>query len=257
MTAGPLVGRSGFDLYLEGQTLTWAKAACGPADLRGFFSVRVFPVDMTDLPRRHRQWGFEGRYFDFGRYGVLVDGQCLIRLPLPAYPTRTIEVSQVAPSGGAALWRVAIPPPSPGTPATDAVRTAYRAAVAGTPVARSHFALYLDGTTLTYLRGPCRRADTEPGFFLHIMPWDRDVLAVASRPQGFEVLDFTFRGDSRRIPQVHQAAFFAGTCLASIRLPVYPIAGLRTGQGQRAEPVWEVEVPVAVQAASAGQEEAE
>ncbi len=60
VTAGPPGGRSGFALYLAGRTLTWVKAACGPADLRGFFSVRVFPVDVADLPRR-RQWGFEGR----------------------------------------------------------------------------------------------------------------------------------------------------------------------------------------------------
>ncbi len=252
VTGGPPGGRAGFALYLESRTLTWVKAACGPADLRGFFSVRVFPVDVADLPRRRRQWGFEGRYFDFSRYGVRVDGRCVLRLPLPAYPLRAIEASQVPPSGGTDLWRVAIPPSPPAASATDLVRTAYRAAVAGPPVARSHFALYLAGTTLTYLRVPCRRADTVPGFFLHIMPWDRAVLAAARRTRGFEVLDFAFWRNSRRTPQVDQAAFFAGTCLASIRLPAYRIAGLRTGQGRGAEPVWEVEVRVEDRAASAG-----
>ncbi len=257
VTAGPPVGRAGFDLYLEGQTLMWVKAACGPADLRGFFSVRVFPVDAADLPRWRQKWGFEGLLFDLGRYGVRVDGRCLLRLPLPAYPIRAIKASQVAPSGGADLWRVAIPLSPHGATVTDVVRVAYQAAVTGVPVARSHFALYLDGTTLTYLRVPCRPADTAPGFFLHVMPQDRAVLATARRSQGFDVLNFAFRQDSRRTPQVDQAAFFAGTCLASIRLPAYPITRLRTGQFTDADRAWGAEVPVDAWAASAGPEEAE
>ncbi len=258
VTGGPPGGRAGFALYLESRTLMWVKTSCGPADTRGrSFLMRVFPVDVADLPRRRRQWGFEGRAFDFSRYGVRVDGQCLIRLPLPTYSLRAIEAGQVAPSTGADLWRVAIPVSPPGATATDLVRTAYRAAVAGAPVARSHFALYLDGTMLTYLRAPCRRADTAPGFFLHVRPRDPAVLAAARRPRGFKVLNFAFRRHSRHTPQVDQAALFAGTCLASIRLPAYPIAGLRTGQGQGAAPVWEVAVRVETRTASAGPEEAE
>ncbi len=258
VTGGVPVGRSGFDLYLDGQTLMWVKAACGPADTRGrSFSVQVFPAAVADLPRWRRKWGFEGRYFDFSRYGVRVDGRCLLRLPLPAYPIRAIEAGQVAPSTGADLWRVAIPVSPPGATATDLVRTAYRATVAGPPVARSHFALYLDGTALTYLRAPCRPADTAPGFFLHIMPRDPAVLAAARRPRGFEVLDFAFRRHSRRTPQVDQAVFFAGTCLAAIRLPAYPIAGLRTGQGQGAERAWAAAARVEARASSVGPEEAE
>ncbi len=256
VTGGPPVGRADFALYLDGPTLMWVKAACSPADIRGFFSASVFPVDVADLPRRRRQWGFEGRYFDFGRYGVRVDGRCLLRLPLPAYPIRAVEASQVAPSGGTDLWRVAIPLSPPGTPGTDLVRTAYRAAVVGPSVARSHFALYFNGSTLTYLRAPCRRADTVPRFFLHVIPQDWAVLALDRRAPGFDVLDFEFWWHPRRTPQVQQTAFFDGTCLASIRLPAYPIAGLRAGQGRGVKPVWEVEVPVDTWAEEAGQEEA-
>ncbi len=253
VTAGVPVGRAGFALYLEGPTLTWVKAACGPADMRGSFSARVFPVDMADLPRRHRKWGFEGRYFYFSRYGVQVDSRCLIQLPLPAYPIRAIEASQRATvrsssSESTDLWRMTIPLSPHGATATDVVREAYWAAVAGTPVARSHFALYLNGTTLTYLRVPCRPADTAPGFFLHVMPRDPAVLDAARQPRDFEVINFEFWRHRRRAPQVRQAALFAGTCLASIRLPAYPIAGLRTGQGQGTGLVWEVEVPVEARA---------
>ncbi len=252
VTAGPAVGRSGFALYLAGRTLTWVKASCGPADLRGFFSVWVFPADLADLPRWRRKWGFEGRYFDFSRYGVLVDGRCLIRLPLPAYPIRAIEAGQVPPSGGADLWRMALTPSPHGTTATDAVRAAYQAAVAGEAVARSHFALYLDGTTLTYLRVPCRPEDAEYGFFLHVVPQDRAAVSMARWSQGFDVLNFDFWRTHRRIPQVQQTSFFDSTCLAAIRLPAYPIAGLRTGQFTDTGRVWEVEVPVETRATPPG-----
>ncbi len=256
VTAGPPVGRAGFTLYLEGQTLTGVKAACGTADIRGPFSLRVFPVDMADLPQRFWKWGFDGMSFGLGRYGVQVDGRCLIRLSLPAYPIRAMEASQAVPGGGD-LWRMAIPLSPHGATATDLVRTAYRATVTGPPVARSNFALYLDGTTLTYLRAPCRPADTAPPFFLHVMPWDPAVLAAARRSQGFEVLNFEFWQDSRRALRVHQTAFFAGTCLAAIRLPAYSIARLRTGQFTDAGRVWGAEVPVDAWADEAGKEEDE
>ncbi len=252
VTAGVPVGRAGYALYLEGPTLMLVKAACGPADLRGSFSVRVFPVDVADLPRRHREEGFEGRYFYFSRYGVQVDGQCLIRLPFPTYPLQALEASQVSPSEGTEPWRVAIPLAAPDATPPAVVREAYRAAVAAPPVARSHFALYLNGTMLTYLRAPCHPLDTVRGLFLHLRPRDPAVLAAARRSRGFEVLRFDFWHRRDRPPRVDRAALFAGTCLASIRLPAYPIAGLRTGQGRGAEPLWEVEVPVASLAASAG-----
>ncbi len=259
VTGGPPVGRADFGLYLESRTLMWVKTSCGPADLhRGRpFVVRVFPVDVAALSQRRRQWGFEELRFALMRYGVQVDGRCLLWLPLPGYPLRAIEVSQVSPSGGTELWRVVIPVSPSGAPATDAVRTAYRATVAGPPVARSHFAVYLAGTTLSYLRAPCRRTDTEPGFFLHVRPRDPAVLVGVRQSEGFRVLDFTFWRHPGHAPQVQQAALFAGRCLGSIRLPAYPIAELRTGQGRGAERVWEVAVRVEARAASAGPEAVE
>ncbi len=242
--AGP-ASRPGLALYLDGRTLTWMKTACGPADLAGrFFSAQVWLADIPDPP--HQRPDIENLFFDFRWYGVQVDGRCLFRLPLPAHPLRAIKAS------GANLGQVVIPPSPHGVIVTDVMQAAYRAAVAAPPVARSHFALALNGTTLTYLRVPCRPADTEHSFFLEIMPRDPAVLAAAHRSRGFDRFRFYFWRPHLRTPQVDLVAAFAGTCLASIRLPAYPIAGLRTGQGRRAEPLWEVEVPVASPAASAG-----
>ncbi len=259
VTGGPAVGRADFGLYLESRTLMGVKMSCGPADLhRGWsFVVRVFPVDVAALSQWRRKWGFEELRFALMRYGVRVDGRCLLRLPLPAYLIQAIEASQVASRGGGAeLWRVVIPVSPPGALATDAVRTAYRATVAGPPVARSHFAVYLAGTTLSYLRAPCRRADMAPGFFLHVRPRDPAVLAGARQSEGFRVLDFTFWRHPGHAPQMQQAAYFAGRCLGSIRLPAYRIAELRTGQGRGAERVWEVAVRVEARADEAGREAA-
>ncbi len=240
-----LASQPGLAIYLDGRTLTWMKTACGPADRAGgFFSAQVWLADIPDPPYQRRD--VENLFFDFRRHGVQVDGRCLFRLPLPAHPLRAIEAS------GANLGRVVIPPSPHGVTVTDVMQAVYRAAVTAPPVARSHFALALNGTTLTYLRVPCRPADTEHSFFLEIMPRDPAVLAAAHRSRGFDRFRFYFWRPHPGRPQVDLVAAFAGTCLASIRLPVYPIAGLRTGQGRRAEPLWEVEVPVASPAASAG-----
>ncbi len=232
--AGP-VSRPGLALYLDGRTLTGMKTACRPADrARHSFSAQVWLADIPDPP--HQRPDIENLLFDFRWYGVQVDGRCLFRLSLPAHPLRAIKAS------GANLGQVVIPPSPHGVIVTDIVQAAYRAAVTAPPVARSHFALALNGTTLTYLRVPCRPADTEHSFFLEIMPRDPAVLAAAHRSRGFDRFSFSFWRPRPGTPQVDLRAAFAGTCLASIRLPAYPIAGLRTGQGRRAEPLWEVEL---------------
>ncbi len=250
-TAGPPLLRSAFDLYLDGTTLTWVKAPCRPADVRGRFVVHVVPVDPADAaaadrPAWRRTPGTEVLNFIFPDYGVRVDGACLIRRTLPPYPIQTLEARLFVP-GGPDLWRVSIDLAPAGVRATDLLEATYRAAVAAPPVARSDFALYLDGRTLTYVKEGCQRADTQGRFFLHVFPRDRAVLAAARRPFGFAVLDFSFHRWRHRLPHVQQAARFADKCLATVRLPAYPLARLRTGQVASEKPVWAVEFPVADQ----------
>ena len=75
----------GFDLYLEGSTLTWAKESCRPDDTRPGVVLRVVPAEGA--------WE-ENLHFHFGRYGVRVDGHCLIRRPVPDYPIRTLKIGR-------------------------------------------------------------------------------------------------------------------------------------------------------------------
>ena len=93
-----------------------------------------------------------------------------------------------------------------------------------------------DGKELRYVREDCAPADTDPWFFLHLMPQDLADLPPRSRGQGLENRDFVFWEQGGR--------FEGQRCVAQIRLPDYPIAALRTGQyvpGGQA-PLWSVEL---------------
>ena len=103
----------------------------------------------------------------------------------------------------------------------EALRAARAAAVAREPAIRSAFGVYLDGGALHYVRDGCAREDVEARFFLHVTPEDAADLPEARRASGFANLDFTF--DRRGVA-------FGGTCMATIALPDYAIAHVRTGQ---------------------------
>ena len=75
-----------FVLYLEGSTLTYAKESCGAEDTKPGFVLRAVPG------RKKREE--EPLDFHFGRFGVRVDGHCLIRRPLPDHPLRTLKVGR-------------------------------------------------------------------------------------------------------------------------------------------------------------------
>ena len=103
-------------------------------------------------------------------------------------------------------------------------------AVAGDPVARSEFDLYLVNDDLVYVKEPCGREDTEHPFFLHIAP-ERVNDLPQGRRRGFNAVpvDFSLRG----------GALFDGKCLMRAPLPDYPIAVVRTGQRNlKGEELW-------------------
>ena len=92
-----------------------------------------------------------------------------------------------------------------------------------------------DGKELRYVREDCAPANTDPWFFLHLIPQDLADLPPRSRGQDLENRDFVFWEAGGR--------FEGQRCVARIPLPDYPIAALRTGQhipGQA--PLWSVEL---------------
>ena len=104
------------------------------------------------------------------------------------------------------------------------------------PVASDRFDLYLDANRLVYRKERCAAGETADRFHLHLFPANPADLPQESREQGFANLDFDFR-DWGLIRE--------GKCLASVPLPAYPIARIRTGQHTAGgEQLWRAEFPV-------------
>ncbi len=84
------------------------------------------------------------------------------------------------------------------------------------------FDVYLIENELAYVKEPCAPADTEPPFFLHIIPADANDLPDDRKQHGFDNLDFHFLWDGGRR--------FDRKCLVTRPLPDYKITSIRTGQ---------------------------
>ncbi len=119
-------------------------------------------------------------------------------------------------------------------PRSNPYLSAYESIVsgdAGEPQYRSAFDVYLDGTTLTYVKRPCVEQDMEANFFLHLVPSDMTDLPSERVRYGFDNLDFGF-GD--------YGVVMEETCLAMVTLPGYDIDRIRTGQYVSGEGrIWE------------------
>ncbi len=126
------------------------------------------------------------------------------------------------------------PPPRPSW------LTDYESIAAGEPAARAEFDIYLRENTVTYLRSPCRAADVQAKFFLHVVPEDVEDLPAGRRQYGFDNLDFQYDVYGRRA-----ALVFGGMCIEERQLPDYPIARIETGQFTLGEgKIWKAEFPV-------------
>ena len=100
-------------------------------------------------------------------------------------------------------------------------RSAYPSLVSAEPLARKDFDVYIEDRTVYYIKEPCQRGDTANAiFFLHVFPTDLGHLPYHRREHGFDNFDFGF---------IERGVTFDGKCMASVDLPQYDIAGLRTG----------------------------
>lgn len=248
IVSGEPAARSVFEVYLDDNKLHYAKEPCAPSDTADTFLLHLIPADVGYLPEWRRGYDFDNLDFQFDEtyldrevYAARFDGKCLASVALPDYPISEIRTGQLRPDGSA-LWRANLAPNPELVQQVSEKRLLdyqldYRAVVSGPSAARAVFAMYLDGQTLHYAKEPCAPADTEAAFLLHLIPQDADDLPERgnSRFYGFENRDFTF---------TDHGAEFGGACLASVPLPDYPLAVIRTGQyrpdGQR---LWLAEFP--------------
>ena len=218
--SGEPIIRSEFDVYKEGDSLTYLKAPCAESDTRARFFLSVHPVDLADLPENRRELGHAGLNFDFSPHGILFNGKCMIRREIPVYEIARIATGQYIPDAGE-TWRADAKLP-PSAEAVAYYETVYEAAKAsGEPIIRSEFDVYKEGDTLTYLKAPCDESDARGRFFLDVRPVKPEDLAEDRRERGFDDLSFSFDRFGAR---------FNGKCMARRELPGYAIAEIATGR---------------------------
>ena len=84
-----------FNVFLEGDELTYRREPCDLADTEARFFLHIFPSDIADLPETRQGFLFDNLDFDFVRQGgSLVDGACTATVPLPKYPIAGIATGQ-------------------------------------------------------------------------------------------------------------------------------------------------------------------
>ena len=218
----PPADPEGFAVFLDqdaagGYRLLYAKADCSRAEYGTLVFLHILPENLADLPFYLWASGVDNRELSLPRNGARPGGECMAVFPLPDYPIAAILTGQ------AGVWERNIYPPADPEP----LRAAYATFSDTPPDAHSDFALYVQDNQLTYLRETCAAADTAAGFFLHIIPRDIAALPADRRAEGYANQDFVF---------ARWGGHFDGKCLATVPLPEYPIAAIRTGQAER----WEV-----------------
>ena len=225
ISSGKPLERSNFDVYLKENRLYYLKEPCPPIDTQAPFFLHVVPIDLYDLPDDRRGHGFDNLDFGFGHRGVMFDGKCLAIVRLPHYDAANVRTGQF--DGDGEVWSVEYVDEDP------SLMAEYQSIVSGELAASAEFDLYIDGRALYYVKEPCGVEDTQPPFFLHVVPADLGDLPDDRRGHGFDNLDFGF--DVRGV-------MFDDRCVARVFLPKHDVARITTGQYDGAERIWEVEL---------------
>lgn len=208
-----------YDVYLTDENrLIYVNHDCQPSNEHDTtFRLHVYPADPNDLPASLRKDGYETLDFIW-RYVYYKDNtDCLTGSPkLPAYDIARIVTGQHPPAQGM-IWRVEYNfDTESATEITD-----YIDWIANQdPLIDSVFDVYISDNDIIYARQPCHTDDTNHPFFLHIIPDNLDDLPD-HRTTSFDNYDFDF---------ADRGVVSDDKCLAFVNLPLYDIAGIRTGQ---------------------------
>ena len=236
-----------FNVYLTGKELTYFKDPCLPADIEPRFLLHLIPADQKILPPHRRQHGFDNLDFNAAPFYQAkkiptLTNKCLATIPLPDYPITKIRTGQFTP-GQPPIWQKEIPvysSPEAKNAAIAAIEERYQQIQSLTPDITATFNVYLTGKELTYFKDPCLPTDTEPLFFLHLIPADQKNLPVHRQQHGFDNLDFS----ASAFDQAKKIPTLTNKCLATIPLPDYPITKIQTGQyTPNQPPIWLEEIP--------------
>ena len=221
---GEPIIRGEYDVYFEGRRVTFVKEDCQRGERAGRFRVKVYRA----APAAQSGGVPDLAAYDHNvNYGARVDGRCLAVLQLRDYPPDYRIAYLVAGrySGDPAihaLWEGARSFLFPSLrERMDGLRGNRPGATEG-----AGFELYRQGKRLIYYREGCAARDTAALFFLHITPEDVGDLPPERQEHGFDSWGFHFGQRGLRLD---------GQCLATVELPDYAIARIRTEQ----EGYWE------------------
>ena len=227
--------RSDFDVYLTENRLIYAKEQCAEDDTAPAFFLHIDPVDADDLPDHRKRHGFDNLDFGFEQPDATFGDTCMVTVPLPSYDIGVIRTGQYVQTddGFKNLWEGEINLDAAQPIQVDLARLVGNDA----PAIRSNFDVYLIENGLIYTKEQCAEDDTGASFFLHIDPIDVEDLPNDRKQHGFDNLDFGFERHGVR---------FDNTCVATVPLPDYDIAAIRTGQyvqvGDGFEHLWGGEI---------------
>ena len=100
--SGTPIIRSGFDVYLAKNTLTYFKNECTSNDTDGRFFLHLMLANVDDLPDDRKQQGFDHLDFEFDDHGTTLGGRCMAKIRLPSWPVLSIRTGQFTEQGR--LW---------------------------------------------------------------------------------------------------------------------------------------------------------
>ena len=176
-------------------------------------------------------------------------GGCGAVVALPKWTPRSVRVGQLPKEGGDWAFEVLLDagnvagilqaprcwsdPACPTNPNIARLRRVHERAHTATPAATATFDVYLSDKSIDYVRSSCVHDHLANRFFLHAFPQDRSDLPSARRLIGFANLDFAFWEHGGK---------FGDACVATVRLPPWPLRELRTGQFSTNGAVWRVDL---------------
>ena len=79
------------------------KEQCGPEDVDAQFFLHLDPVDVNDLPRHRKQYGFDNLDFAFRDHRLIEGGVCVVERVLPDYGIAAIRTGQY--TGEGQVWK--------------------------------------------------------------------------------------------------------------------------------------------------------
>ena len=178
-------------------------------------TVQAFAWDCTVDASEVAEWTFGGAVGAVSGWAQTADGLCSTDVLLPHGHLPPVRVRRAA-------FGEAVAGLGGGRPAIPADSTQL-----------GGFDVYLRKGVLYYVKAACGQTDLEMPFFLHLVPIGDDFDA-GRESDGFNNLDFMFERYGVRFGNGSQL-----NCLATVPLPGYGIAEIRTGQYTADGRVWQ------------------